>query len=98
MGKFRFDRLLTGTALAVVFALAAPAIAQDQKSIDAGAPVPAPAELKQITPADVGSTGSTPTVRPETNAPAAPRAEAPKVEAPKAAEVKPVETKPADTA
>ena len=100
MGKFRFDRLLTGTALALVFALGTPAMAEEsQKDIDAAVPMPAPAELKQITPADVGNTGSVPAMKSsETSAPAAPRAEAPKVELPKAAETKPAEAKPADTA
>ena len=99
MGKFRFDRLLTGTALALVFALGTPAMAEEsQKDIDAAVPMPAPAELKQITPADVGNTGSVPAMKSsETSAPAAPRAEAPKVELPKAAETKPAEAKPADT-
>jgi L,D-transpeptidase YcbB len=94
MGKFRFDRLLTGTALAVVFAVASPAMAQDdQKAIDAAVPVPAPAEFKQITPADVGAVAApAPAAKPATAA-----AEPPKVEQ-KAAETKPVESKPAETA
>jgi murein L,D-transpeptidase YcbB/YkuD len=89
MGKFRFDRLLAGTALAVVFTVA-PAYAQDQKSIDAAIPVPPAAEYKQITPADVGATGTV------MSAPAAAQAEAPKAAAPKAEPPKTAETKPAD--
>jgi len=65
----RFDRILTGTAIALVLGLApaAPAFAQDQSAIEALVPMPEPANLPPPTIADVtgpasettGSTGST---------------------------------------
>src|SRR2546429_7339471 len=63
----RFDRILTGTAIALVLGLAqaGPALAQSQSSIEALVPLPEPANLPPPTPADVGgattqTTGSTP--------------------------------------
>src|ERR1044072_8717404 len=66
MPSRRIDRILTGTALALVLGLAAaanPALAQDQKSIEALVPMPEPANMPPPTAADVGgaaeTTGST---------------------------------------
>jgi len=65
MPSRRFDRILTGTALALVLGLAAtanPAFAQDQKAIEALVPMPEPANLPPPSAADVGTnetTGST---------------------------------------
>src|SRR5689334_2041385 len=65
MPSRRFDRILTGTALALVLGLAAanPGMAQDQKSIEALVPMPEPANVPPPTAADVGApaetTGST---------------------------------------
>src|SRR2546421_2831701 len=62
----RFDRILTGTAIALVLGLAqaGPALAQSQSSIEALVPMPEPANLPPPTAADVGgatteTTGST---------------------------------------
>jgi len=74
MGKVRFDRLLAGTALAVVFAVSMPAAfagPETEQAIEAKVPVPEPADVKPITPADVDNTGSTPVVaQPPAAAPA----------------------------
>src|SRR5262245_49763881 len=66
MPSRRIDRILTGTALALVLGIAAaasPALAQDQKSIEALVPLPEPANLPPPSAADVGgaveTTGST---------------------------------------
>src|SRR4051812_44443719 len=63
----RFDRILTGTAIALVLGLAAtasPALAQDQKAIEALVPMPEPANMPPPSIADIGgaadTTGSTP--------------------------------------
>src|SRR5436305_12634178 len=67
----RFDRLLTGTAIALALGLTAaanPALAQDQKSIEALVPMPEPANLPPPTVADIGApetTGSTASVLPD---------------------------------
>jgi murein L,D-transpeptidase YcbB/YkuD len=59
----RFDRFLTGTAIALALGLAAvgPASAQDQSAIEALVPMPEPANVPPPTAADVGgtTTGST---------------------------------------
>jgi murein L,D-transpeptidase YcbB/YkuD len=62
----RFDRILTGTAIALVLGLAqaAPALAQSQSAIEALVPLPEPANLPPPTAADVAgpateTTGST---------------------------------------
>jgi murein L,D-transpeptidase YcbB/YkuD len=60
----RFDRLLTGTAIALALGLATaahPALAQDEKSIEALVPMPEPANVPPPTAADVGgpTTGTT---------------------------------------
>src|SRR5436305_8289479 len=62
----RFDRILTGTAIALVLGLAqaGPALAQSQSSIEALVPMPEPANLPPPSAADVGgptteTTGST---------------------------------------
>src|SRR3954463_3563430 len=62
----RFDRILTGTAIALVLGLAAtasPALAQDQKAIEALVPMPEPANMPPPSIADIGgaaeTTGST---------------------------------------
>jgi len=66
MPSRRLDRILTGTALALVLGLAAaqPAMAQDQQSIEALVPMPEPANMPPPTIADFGApadtTGSTP--------------------------------------
>ena len=60
MPSRRFDCILTGTALALVLGLAAaanPALAQDQKSIEALVPMPEPANVPPPTAADVGASG-----------------------------------------
>src|SRR5690242_4519936 len=61
MPSRRFDRILTGTALALVLGLAAanPAVAQDQKSIEALVPMPEPANVPPPTIADIGGTAET---------------------------------------
>ncbi|MEJ0078557.1 MAG: L,D-transpeptidase family protein [Alphaproteobacteria bacterium] len=62
MPSRRFDRILTGTALALVLGLAAtanPAFAQDQKSIEALVPMPEPANMPPPSIADVGGTAET---------------------------------------
>src|SRR3954453_8573979 len=63
----RFDRILTGTAIALILGLAAtasPALAQDQKAIEALVPMPEPANMPPPSIADIGgaaeTTGSTP--------------------------------------
>ncbi len=91
MAKFRFDRWLAGTALAVVFAVASPAFAASDgpKNIDSAVPVPAPADLKPITPADL-----------DAGKPAALKSAAPaetKAAEPKTADTKPTETKATET-
>src|SRR5205085_3851234 len=52
----RFDRILAGTAIALVLGLAqaGPALAQSQSSIEALVPMPEPANLPPPTAADVG--------------------------------------------
>ena len=67
MPSRRFDRILTGTAIALVLGLAAtasPALAQDQKAIEALVPMPEPANMPPPSIADIGgaaeTTGSTP--------------------------------------
>src|SRR5436305_12929195 len=67
MPSRRFDRMLTGTAIALVLGLAAttsPALAQDQKAIEALVPMPEPANMPPPSIADIGgaadTTGSTP--------------------------------------
>ena len=53
----RFDRFLTGTAIALALgltAVAGPASAQDQSAIEALVPMPEPANLPPPTAADVG--------------------------------------------
>src|SRR5262245_19422071 len=62
MPSRRIDRILTGTALALVLGLTAaanPALAQDQKSIEALVPMPEPANLPPPSAADVGTTETT---------------------------------------
>src|SRR5436305_13285867 len=66
MPSRRFDRMLTGTAIALVLGLAAttsPALAQDQKAIEALVPMPEPANMPPPGIADIGgaaeTTGST---------------------------------------
>src|SRR3954468_7138990 len=67
MPSRRFDRILTGTAIALVLGLAATAnvaLAQDQKAIEALVPMPEPANMPPPSIADIGgaadTTGSTP--------------------------------------
>jgi len=66
MPSRRLDRILTGTAVALILGLAPanPAIAQDQTSIEALVPMPEPANMPPPSLADVGgaaeTTGSTP--------------------------------------
>src|SRR6185503_2976248 len=60
----RFDRILTGTAIALVVGMAAatiPALAQSQSAIEALVPMPEPANVPPLTAADVGGpvTGTT---------------------------------------
>src|SRR3954454_5165124 len=62
----RFDRILTGTAIALVLGMAqaGPGLAQSQSAIEALVPMPEPANVPPPTAADVGgpvtdSTGST---------------------------------------
>jgi len=62
MPSRRFDRILTGTALALVLGLAATAntaLAQDQKSIEELVPMPEPANLPPPGIADIGGTAET---------------------------------------
>jgi len=67
MPSRRFDRILTGTAIALVLGLSAtanPALAQqDEKAIEALVPMPEPVDLPPPTIADIGgateTTGST---------------------------------------
>src|SRR3954471_8370383 len=63
----RFDRILTGTAIALVLGLAAtasPALAPDQKAIEALGSIPDPANMLPLRIADIEgaaeTTGSTP--------------------------------------
>src|SRR3954452_6030437 len=67
MPSRRFDRILTGTAIALVLGLGATAnvaLAQDQKAIEALVPMPDPANMPPPSIADIGgaaeTTGSTP--------------------------------------
>ena len=54
----RFDRFLTGTAIALVLSLSAPSAwaqnQQDQQAIEALVPMPEPANVPPPTAADVG--------------------------------------------
>jgi murein L,D-transpeptidase YcbB/YkuD len=67
MPSWAFDRILTGTAIALVLGLSAaatPALAQSQSAIEALVPMPEPANVPPPTAADVGglsaeTTGST---------------------------------------
>src|SRR3954447_4697782 len=69
----RFDRLLTGTAIALALGLTAAADralaqVQDQSAIEALVPMPEPANVPPPTAADIGApetTGSTAVVLPE---------------------------------
>jgi murein L,D-transpeptidase YcbB/YkuD len=69
----RFDRILTGTAIALVLGVATatiPALAQSQSAIEALVPMPEPANMPPPTAADVGgpiteTTGSTAIVLPD---------------------------------
>jgi murein L,D-transpeptidase YcbB/YkuD len=56
----RFDRILTGTAIALVLGLAqaAPALAQSQSAIEALVPMPEPANLPPPSAADVAGSSS----------------------------------------
>src|SRR3954453_18982346 len=59
----RFDRILTGTAIALVLGLAAtasPALAQDQKAIEALVPMPEPANMPPPRTPDSGGPAETP--------------------------------------
>src|SRR3954453_10865309 len=67
MPSRRFDRILTGTAIALVLGLAATAnvaLAEDQKAIEALVPMPEPANMPPPSIADIAgpaeTTGSTP--------------------------------------
>jgi murein L,D-transpeptidase YcbB/YkuD len=61
MPSRRLDRILTGTALALILGLGAanPAVAQDQKSIEELVPMPEPANVPPPTIADIGGAAET---------------------------------------
>jgi murein L,D-transpeptidase YcbB/YkuD len=61
MRGFRFDRLLAGTALALVLAAGAPAYAgpESDAALSAAVPLPESAPIVPLTPADIGLAGAT---------------------------------------
>src|SRR5262245_35908070 len=94
MSKFGLDRLLAGTAVALVFTVATPvafAGPDTPQAVDAAVPVPDPSAVKPPTAEDMKPAPAA-TPAPATAATPAPAAE------PKAAETKPAEAKPVDTA